>query len=218
MVAATPGSRRNIFIAVANMGDRTPWEQIKLDIEGIPVIPVVWDDRLLLFWIQIMKEAPPSASKPSGDKALTDLRTTDVPGDPAVKTQAILGWSEFYNGKWQPPKTSDVDLPSDIISGTTAFIRRNLTLGVLYDDTTDWLRVAVNYQGNERTSFLLHNTDSSPIRQADQSTAEGMMGFLLFTPYRGIDPADGTDPTAALDITYASVDFSGVGWWPVHVR
>jgi Neuraminidase-like domain/Salmonella virulence plasmid 28.1kDa A protein len=213
VVAATPGSRRRYFYRRREDGSWSPWEQIKLDIEGTPVIPVVWDDRLLLFWLQVMKEAPPTASKPSGDKGLTELRTTDVPGDPPVKTQAILAWSEYYNGKWQPPKTSDVDLPSDIISSTTAFIRRSLTLSVSYDDTTDWLRVAVNYQGNERTSFLLYNTHSTPIRQEDQSLDEGMFAFLLFTPYRGIDPAD-SESKASLDVTYASVDFTGGTWWP----
>ena len=28
--------------------------------------------------------------------------------------QAILCWAEYYNGKWQPTKTSDVNLPTTI--------------------------------------------------------------------------------------------------------
>ena len=36
----------------------TAWEQIKLDIEDNPVIPVVWKERLLLIWLRIMKQAP----------------------------------------------------------------------------------------------------------------------------------------------------------------
>jgi hypothetical protein len=79
VVAATPGSRRKYFYRRREYGYWTPWEQIKLDIEGTPVIPVVWDDRLLLFWLQVMKQAPAASSKPSGDKNLVDLKTTDVP-------------------------------------------------------------------------------------------------------------------------------------------
>ena len=28
--------------------------------------------------------------------------------------QAILCWTEYYNGKWQPTKTSDINLPTTI--------------------------------------------------------------------------------------------------------
>ena len=213
VIAATPGSRRKYFYRRREYGYWTAWEQIKLDIEGSPVIPVVWDDRLLLFWLQIMKQAPAASSKPSGDKDLVDLKTTDVPADPLVTTQAILGWSEYYNGKWQSPKTSEVDLPSDIHSSSTAFIRRNLTLGVSYDEQQEWLRVSILYQGSARTSFVLYNTHSSPVRLADQTDNEMFLGFEWYAPYRGIDPSD-TDSAAILDITYASPDTSATGWFP----
>ena len=128
VIAATPGRRRKYFYRRREYGYWTPWEQIKLDIEGNPVIPVVWNDRLLLFWLQIMKEAPPSFVRSPGRRQGSDRSDNGptCPRDPAVTTQAILGWSEYYNGKWQSPKTSEVDLPSDIHSSSTAFIRRNL--------------------------------------------------------------------------------------------
>ena len=162
---------------------------------------MVWNDRLLLFWLQIMKEAPDDALRSQrATKELVDAeRTTDAAPDPrAVTTQAMLCWSEYYNGKWQPPKTSDVDLPSDIHSSSTAFIRRNLTLGVSYDETQEWLRVSILYQGSARTSFVLYNTHSSPVRQADQTGWNVSRVRVLGAPYRGIDPSD-TDSTAILD-------------------
>jgi hypothetical protein len=99
------------------------------------------------------------------------------PPDPAVTTQAILGWSEYYNGKWQSPKTSEVDLPSDIHSSSTAFIRRNLTLGVSYDELQEWLRVSILYQGSPRTSFVLYNHAqlTGPLRP----TRQIMKGFSV---------------------------------------
>ena len=214
VIAATSGSRRKYFYRRREYGYWTSWEQIKLDIEGIPVIPVVWDDRVLLFWVQVMKETPATSSKPGGSKDLVALKTTDLPADPPVKTQAILGWSEYYNGKWQSPKTSDVDLPSDIVTSTTAFVRKDLTLGVAYDEDNEWLRVSVYYQGSERTSFLLYNTHSSPVRLVDQTTEEIFLALEWFTPYRSIATQD-SGGDATLDITYASLDTSPTAWWPL---
>ncbi len=34
----------------------TPWEETKLDIEDNPVLPVVWNGRLLLFWLRIIPQ------------------------------------------------------------------------------------------------------------------------------------------------------------------
>src|SRR5262249_50757043 len=33
---------------------------------------------------------------------------------PKAAAQAVLCWSEYYNGKWQPTKTSDVDHPAGL--------------------------------------------------------------------------------------------------------
>ena len=32
----------------------------------------------------------------------------------AVTAQVALCWAEYYNGKWQPTKTSDISLPTMI--------------------------------------------------------------------------------------------------------
>ena len=56
VVARTAGAHRKYYYRRYEYGSWTPWEQIKLDIEDNPVIPVVWNDRLLLFWLRIIKE------------------------------------------------------------------------------------------------------------------------------------------------------------------
>ena len=55
VVARTAGAHRKYYYRRHEYGYWTPWEQIKLDIEDNPVIPVVWKDRLLLFWLRILK-------------------------------------------------------------------------------------------------------------------------------------------------------------------
>ncbi len=169
VLACTPGSRRKYFYRRREYGYWTAWEQVKLDIEDNPVLPVVWDDRVLLFWLQVMKKTPDQPAKPGGaSQDLVTLKTSDIPGAPAVTTQAVLSWSEYYNGKWQAPKSSDVDLPADIVP--YAIARRHLTLSV--SEKNDWLRVGIEYGGSNRTSFILHNTHSSPVRLEDQTSEE----------------------------------------------
>ena len=121
---ARPGRKRKYFYRRREYGYWTPWEQIKLDIEDNPVLPVVWQDRLLLFWLRILKKAPinpagvPTSSNVPGK--LAEIHLADVKSDAAndakskakLTVQAVLCFSEYYNGKWQPTKTSDPDRPT----------------------------------------------------------------------------------------------------------
>jgi hypothetical protein len=183
VVARTSGAHRKYFYRRREFGYWTPWEQIKLDIEDNPCVPVVWQGRLLLFWLKVVKEGPKSGASPKtgADQKLTDLHTTHIPDDPKVNTKALLAWSEYYNAKWQPAKTSDVALPSSIVSAVeaegAAFVRKNLSLSFAEAPQTappkqDKLRVAIEYQGSTRTSFIFYNTHSSPVGEEDQGSAE----------------------------------------------
>src|SRR5262249_9023711 len=58
VVARTAGANRKYFYRRCEHGSWTPLEQIKLDIEDDPVMPVVWNGRLLLFWLRILQQAP----------------------------------------------------------------------------------------------------------------------------------------------------------------
>src|SRR5262249_47943817 len=56
VVARTAGANRKYFYRRYEAGSWTPWEHIKLDIEDNPVIPVVWNDWLFLFWLRVLKQ------------------------------------------------------------------------------------------------------------------------------------------------------------------
>ena len=143
-LARTAGAHRKYFYRRCEYGYWTPWEQIKLDIEDNPVVPVVWNGRLLLFLASGQKENPLDrrtdgrwaprpdvirldqpghestvAAKLGEDKSakpLSEISLTDVKDDEErrafepsnIDVSAVLCWSEYYNGKWQPTKTSDV--------------------------------------------------------------------------------------------------------------
>jgi hypothetical protein len=207
VVARTPGAQRKYYYRRREGVIWTPWEQIKLDIEDNPVIPVVWDGRLLLFWLKLVKESPDAPDTPGGSGAITGLTRDDLRKEPKVKTKGILAFSEYYNGKWQPAKTSDIALPSMIKEAAErtglAVVRKELRLSV--SEKNDKLRIAVHYQGSEHTSFILYNTHSSPIRKEDQVMSEKFTTDL--SEFRIVNSLEGD-----LAISYYSFPDFGPGY------
>lgn len=174
VVARTAGANRKYFYRRRERGSWTPWEQIRLDIEDNPVIPVMWMGRLLLFWLRILKQASSTSRPELPDKQLTEVHAKELapPATQKVTVQAILCWSEYYNGKWQPTKTSDVNRPADLGQhNPSEFDRSALKLSVAEE-------VSVNGKGNAlhviirgpgASSFLLFNTHSLPALQPNFS-------------------------------------------------
>ena len=196
VVARTAGAHRKYFHRSYEGGSWGPWAQIKLDIEDNPVMPVVWNDRLFLFWLRIIKDAPQTAQKPgSGNVLLTSLKTDDIKTDDIkVTVLAVLCWSEFYNGKWQPAKTSDLNRPTLLgyydPSGANAFDRS--TLHFLVYGESDGLRVVV--MGDGVCSFLMFNTHSVPLPGEDAPMGEFdiLVELAVLGRYRSVDSAPTT--------------------------
>ena len=157
VVARTTGAHRKYYYRRREYGSWTPWEQIKLDIEDNPVIPVVWNDRLLLLWLQIIREVPiagpdttvlgPTGSdgqeKPIAQVSIGEMKanaSTSVNVRPPVaEVRAILCWSEYRDGKWQEQRTSDVNRPADLGNYPVGgFDRSRLWLAV--GEATHYLR------------------------------------------------------------------------------
>jgi Neuraminidase-like domain/ABC toxin N-terminal region len=212
VVARTTGANRKYFYRRREFGYWTPWEQIKLDIGDDPVIPVVWNGRLFLFWLRILKQSPldtgamPISSTASG--AVSGLSLSDIKSDAKssaqnnvkVTVQAILNWSEYYNGKWQPARTSDVDRPLGLGQfdsfGANAFDRSMLKLSVMFW-TKGSIRIIVsNAIGAGGSSFFLHNAFSAPeLREVKKDRH--------FTPKRTLETS-----TDSLKVTYDNASHS----------
>jgi len=163
VIARTAGAHRKYYYRRYEFGSWTPWAQVTLDIEDNPVTLAVCQGRLLLFSLRIMKKGPDTAQGPKPQDG--NLQNLKFPPDPLVTTQAMLCWSEYYNGKWQPTKTSDVNQPVTLASGTAnnAFDRSKLRLGV--NNEADVLRVIIfgDRGSSALASFRLYNTHSLPI-------------------------------------------------------
>jgi hypothetical protein len=56
VIGKTPGSMNKFFYRRKELGVWTPWEPIGMEIDGEPLLPVVWNGRLFLFWLNVMVE------------------------------------------------------------------------------------------------------------------------------------------------------------------
>ncbi len=212
VVARTAGAHRKYYFRQLQGGSWSPWAEVKIDCEDMPLTPIVWNGRLFLFWLKIHKQsvvAPGTAALAPADpsargKGLTSAHIGDVfNAGPAtaqaageVVLRAALCWSELYNGKWQPMKTSDFNRSANLgifdPSGDNAFdayrdqirivpaqatgdswyakVIGSVTLPALPDDV---LILAISTPSNPFPSmstipgFLLHNTHSLPVPLVD---------------------------------------------------
>ena len=240
VIARTSGAHRKYYFRRREGNTWTPWEELKLDIEDVPVTPFVWSDRLLpnerrpketknrslwsdrllVFWLKILKETPidpsglPDPPSPTKTDPLSNLNYQDIqreakhsvirePWNTLVKASAVLCWSEYYNGKWQSPKTSDLLRPTVIaeFAGSTSNDTNVYSLerwhsdarlyGGMFDglphDTVlvDIGNTLIDY-GKPMCGFLLYNTTSVPIRAQDISAPD----YIQVGPERRFDSTD----------------------------
>jgi pSer/pThr/pTyr-binding forkhead associated (FHA) protein len=185
VVAATAGAHRKYFYRCYANGSWGAWQEIPLKIEGVPVIPYVWNGRLMLFWLQIQHSPAVTASTltgylpPASDTSTGLGPSLQNAGKAAASSQAlsnigaILCYSEYYNGKWQPAKTSDHDNPL-VIEYFADYSRFDRTGCLLWPWTS---QVA-----GDDTLYLEVLTSLAEPR-APTSPAGGAPGFILYNTH-----------------------------------
>lgn len=167
VIARTAGANRKYFYRRREGLSWTPWEKVTLDIEDNPVVPVVWKNRLFLFWLKLVKETSQDMpAKPDADTlAEVDPSKVITNKAPKVIAKVLLNWSEFLNGQWQPTRTSDPAAPLELgtfdLSGEGAFDRSMVKLSAL-SWQSDGLLIIVGYQSPAGPSFAFHSTFSPP--------------------------------------------------------
>jgi peptidoglycan hydrolase-like protein with peptidoglycan-binding domain len=85
-----------------NYGEWSAWEKIDLDIQSDQVIPVVYNRRLYLFWLNFIE-------KPQKIKKLPPAKPSDNPGnspEPPNQLELQLCWSAQKDGGWTAKKVS----------------------------------------------------------------------------------------------------------------
>ena len=172
VVARTEGGKYYCYRRYEG-GSWTPWEQIKLDIEDNPVIPVVWNDRLFLFWLRVLKE--PEVTVPTAPAKTTlknVLASAVITGKkPEIKVSAVLCWSEYYNGKWQPTKTSNIDRPIKVWGPKPPEEFDRALWRLWATESDDTLIVGVEDTPNAYlSSYRIYNSHSLPLVNEDLDT------------------------------------------------
>ncbi len=206
VVARTAGAHRKYYFRMLDAGSWTPWTEVTIECEDLPVTPVVWNSRLFLFWLKVLKQGQQAqadvSSSGSGvkDEAIASFDPSDLQkysgvlasaaGSGSVAVQAVLCWTEFYNGKWQPTKTSDVSQPTTVGNFDPGgpgsfeacrgqvrivpaqFTRENANAGFLspsFQLPGDALILAITVSSDRYgpAGFVLHNTHSLPVRFED---------------------------------------------------
>lgn len=111
-----------------------PWEKVQVDIpsydvtdpdnktfvtgNGCYLTPVVWNNRLIIFFPQIMKKTRPNPNAPSGSlAALADDPDGITKSTPKDYYEIKMGWSEYRNKKWTQKQLSKKSLSIDVKTG-----------------------------------------------------------------------------------------------------
>lgn len=83
VLGRTHGQTRKYFYRRQQQGIWTPWEPMGIQIEGDHIVPVIWRDRLHVFWVTFLEEPDTAAS--------AVLETTLAMVNPAVFQGAMSG-------------------------------------------------------------------------------------------------------------------------------
>ncbi|CAH1073230.1 neuraminidase-like domain-containing protein [Candidatus Nitrotoga sp. 1052] len=129
----------------------TPWEPVSAEIEGDHLAPVVWRDRLYLFWVTFMEKSAENAQPGSLQGSLAQagladmMRAVKVAGEPK-QIDVQLHWSEYLNGKWSTRESSGFNAPSPIVK-----------VGVLsFDSKSVFVHVSKAYENGEERGVYIH--------------------------------------------------------------
>jgi hypothetical protein len=106
-----------------------PWEKMQIDIpsydvenpsthevtgNGCYLTPVVWNERMLIFFPQIMKKTKPNPSSTSGSFSSIGNDSDGISKSSPIEYYEIkLAWSEYRNGKWTQKQISKDAVCSD---------------------------------------------------------------------------------------------------------
>ncbi|REL37867.1 hypothetical protein DYD21_08795 [Rhodohalobacter sp. SW132] len=110
----TQGTGAKYYYRRFEGGYFTPWEKVDLDIEGEPILPVIWKDRLFLFWLNIIQKGVRSDKTPisgNGNLIEAEFDSSAIEENSKINVEISLSWSEYFNGEWQPRRMSDVNDP-----------------------------------------------------------------------------------------------------------
>ncbi|WP_182407528.1 neuraminidase-like domain-containing protein [Psychrobacter sp. GP33] len=141
----------------------SPWEPVSTEIEGDHLAPVIWRDRLYLFWITFLEKA----QQPAGNTTIDDTMKRIVIPAPKKDVEAYLHWSEYVEGKWTTRESGGLTSPSAVVArGLNWFNPKSVFVHVtkeLYEDGEEG-GVFVHLHHPFQHAFYLAGRNSAPER------------------------------------------------------
>ena len=148
----------------------TPWEPVSAEIDGDHLAPVVWRDRLYLFWVTFMDRMPndTSTSVDGTSGSVANMSLSDLVK--SVKTTIAkklvdveLHWSEYVKGEWTTresggPGTKITQLLASDFQPMDTFIH---VTKETYDEGEE-RGVFINLGGAINQAFYLAGRNSAP--------------------------------------------------------
>lgn len=151
----------------------TPWEPVSAEIEGDHLAPVVWRDRLYLFWVTFMDKPveDPQLPDTAADTKLTELKLgaavsglQDTAANKIVEIQ--LHWSEYMQGEWSTRESGGF---STVISKTVSKSFKSSSVFIHISkayDAGEESGVYIILGGKIKKSFYLAGRNSVPVEES----------------------------------------------------
>ena len=162
----------------------TPWEPVSAEIDGDHLAPVVWRDRLFLFWVTFLEKADPSASPRNIDGELGELDLNSAASSvESIKgkqiVEAHLHWSEYVNGEWTTRESGSFTSPMLSKHINSPFNPHEAFVHVSKEPNDvdgSELGVFIHVGGKFNRSFYLAGRNSSPESEAYENKPANPFG------------------------------------------
>lgn len=139
------------------------WEKIDLDIEGDHVLPVVWNNRLMLFWVTFTEKQEESGGRSTiSDTGGGNMSLSTAPAPKYWEMK--LAWSEYKGGKWSGKKISKDVIPSH--TDPLPIPKDSFTLSSYIDAEKLYIRLHVDWLSTDNIieigGFVFDGCQNSP--------------------------------------------------------
>jgi hypothetical protein len=135
----------------------TPWEPITTEIDGGDNVAIaIWHQRVHVFWVSFLKK-----SKATDETYVTPRQAADKPlGKPDNQVDIQLSWTEHFQGKWTPRKSSGFGVVEPV-SFYGQELQANVLMNVSGTDD-DGLHITVRVGLFGTRAFLFKSKNSPP--------------------------------------------------------
>lgn len=155
----------------------TPWEPVPVEIEGNHIIPVVWRERLHLFWITFLEKpdlgsartTPPKLNNIDATSNLGSMKTAMQETVAKKQVDVQLHWSEYFQGNWSTKESDGFGTISKPVPSTFDPQKVFIYVSKVYGDNGEEKAVKINITGKINSAFQIASKNSRPEEKVKDS-------------------------------------------------